>query len=270
VEITSPVENFRTRSRFLLVEGITEPGATVVINTETVTLAGQDGRFASQITLEDGQNRVNVRATDRGGLSGTDSVEVVKVTPPPPVKQDMSSAMTATGILAGLGIIFPIGAAIVAARGRKHRREVLASLTPPAEAAPAPPKEPEIPTAPTQLVEQTPPPLPPPPPPEYYQQAQLAPPPTPPQALPPPEQQDGMTPMPFAGLQAKNTELEVSAGDTDSPMSRPAPQPYTYGHAPPQPAPEQAQAGLRDKRAETEYGAGEIEQAAGPMGRPRQ
>jgi len=187
----------------------------------------------------------------------------------------MGWMMTMSGIFTGLGLIFPMIAGIAAMRSRKHRREVLASMPPPpVPHVPRPQMpEPQIQMAPTRLVQPVPPvmnapqDLPPPPPPDYYQQAQMAPP--TPQMPPPPEQTDGMTPVPFSGLQAKNTELEVSAGDTDSHMSRPAPAPYAYGRAPAQTPPVQ-QTGLRDKRVEAEYGAGEIEQSAAPRGRPRQ
>ena len=61
------VQRATQMGHFFLVQGVTEPGATVTVNTETVAVAG-DGSFKKAVVFtREGWNTIVVRATDPAG-----------------------------------------------------------------------------------------------------------------------------------------------------------------------------------------------------------
>jgi hypothetical protein len=57
---------------FFLVQGLTEPGATVTVNGETVNVGG-DGTFKKAVALtREGWNTIVIRATDPAGNTTED------------------------------------------------------------------------------------------------------------------------------------------------------------------------------------------------------
>ncbi len=71
INITFPLDNSNVRHRMVSVSGQTEPGATIVVNTETVIKVGNDGLFSVPVVMEDGlakrsdYRRFKVRQDDR-------------------------------------------------------------------------------------------------------------------------------------------------------------------------------------------------------------
>jgi hypothetical protein len=61
---------------FFIVQGTTEPGATVTVNGETVEVAG-DGTFKKTVALNrEGWNMIVIKATDPAGNTAEDRKQV--------------------------------------------------------------------------------------------------------------------------------------------------------------------------------------------------
>ncbi len=76
LRITSPTNVPLTYNSVFWINGTTDPGASVTINGEQVTV-NSDGTFTYKATLEDGENVFKVTATDSAGNSATEIVTVL-------------------------------------------------------------------------------------------------------------------------------------------------------------------------------------------------
>ncbi|WP_337954317.1 C25 family cysteine peptidase [Aciduliprofundum sp. MAR08-339] len=76
LKITSPTNVPLTYNSVFWINGTTDPGASVTINGEQVTV-NSDGTFTYKATLEDGENVFKVTATDSAGNSATEIVTVL-------------------------------------------------------------------------------------------------------------------------------------------------------------------------------------------------
>ena len=73
--VASPADNFVTSSNSIMVKGLTEPGATVVVGGFPAT--NVNGVFNINLTLKDGLNQVILKATD---MAGNEQQLVINIT----------------------------------------------------------------------------------------------------------------------------------------------------------------------------------------------
>jgi hypothetical protein len=208
----------RVSQKRLVVSGQTEPFATVVVNGETAFQVGRDGLFSTTVVLEDGENRITVKATDAAGNAATVSRTVIRSAPAGQVaagKGDTSWVNLTAGVLVGIGLAFPVLTYLLAASQGRRRQRVLEvyraaeqerreraallarKLPPPPPASAEPPKEPE--PKPPELPPQAPPEMP---------RAEAAP-------IEGPPKPEEPAPGPKLGLKDKSRDTEVSPDETD-------------------------------------------------------
>lgn len=82
LEIAYPPENLLTNKKELEVSGMTDPTASLTINEKAITIE-QNGSFAFPMILEEGQNIVQFKATNRKGLE-TEIIRLVTLDTLPP------------------------------------------------------------------------------------------------------------------------------------------------------------------------------------------
>lgn len=82
LEIAYPPENFLTNKKELEVSGMTDPTASLTINEKAITIE-QNGSFVFPMVLEEGQNIVQFKATNRKGLE-TEIIRLVTLDTLPP------------------------------------------------------------------------------------------------------------------------------------------------------------------------------------------
>jgi hypothetical protein len=249
--ISSPVDNTTIPHRMITVSGQTEPGATIVVNTETVVQVGIDGLFSVPVVLEDGVNRITVKSMDMSGNGQTASVTVTK---PKSVQttEDVSWALNLTGVLIGIGIALPVATYFITDTRRKTRAKLITEL----EAVERERKEKDALSArmaamPTveRLGKKKAPKAPP----------KEQPPQQPPEMSTPPVPEAPATPeIAKAGLKDKSGTEEVSAEDTEQASKIEAPKAPSAVEAPETPA-QPADATLKDKGTEAEGAAGETD-----------
>jgi hypothetical protein len=128
ISISYPLDNLKIDHRMITVSGQTEPGATIVVNTETIVKVGEDGLFTVPVVLEDGLNRITVKAMDAAGNNETASVTVTKTVAKAETAADLSWTLHLTGILIGIGIALPIATYLITDTRRKARAKVLAEI----------------------------------------------------------------------------------------------------------------------------------------------
>lgn len=66
LEVTEPEDGKTSQDRKIKVSGKTEPGATLYINDQR-TIMSDDGSFASEITLNEGENTLTIKVHDGAG-----------------------------------------------------------------------------------------------------------------------------------------------------------------------------------------------------------
>jgi len=256
VNITFPVDNTKIPHRMITVTGQTEPGATIVVNTETVVQVGIDGLFSVPVVLEDGVNRITVKAIDPAGNNNVASVSVTKPVAKAESKADISWALNLTGLLIGIGIALPIATYLITDSRSKTRAKLLAEL----ESAEQERKDKEAMMArkaamPTverigkKKVPREPPKEQPP------QEA-------PKMSTPPVPEAPAAPELAKAGLKDKSGTEEVSAEDTEQASKMDGPKAPSAVEAPETPA-QPADATLKDKGTEAEGAAGDTEVAEG-------
>lgn len=82
--LANPLPGATIDGSLIVLQGQTDPGAAVVVNGEPV-FVGSDGTFAEELTLQQGLNRILVRATNRFNNSKEEILAVesrVNATPP--------------------------------------------------------------------------------------------------------------------------------------------------------------------------------------------
>jgi hypothetical protein len=126
--LSYPPDGLRTKQRMITVSGQTEPYATVVVNTETLLVAGRDGLFQVPVVLEDGDNRITVTTTDAAGNTLTETVTVTKPVAEAVVAEDLSWVLNLTGLLVGMGIAIPAMTFAVTTGRRRRQAGLLAEL----------------------------------------------------------------------------------------------------------------------------------------------
>jgi hypothetical protein len=143
--ITEPASGLRTSEGSITLRGATDPWCTVSINGEAVTV-DRKGKFAKELSLDEGDNTLVVTSVDMGGNPTTRLVRVVR-----------TGALSMGGseapvLLAGLTIGVVVGVAagfLAAARLRRRRADIAA----PEEPVPGGYDIPEEPRAPGQAVQ---------------------------------------------------------------------------------------------------------------------
>lgn len=77
IEVTSPNngDNIKSNSRSLVVKGKTEGNSKVSINNQ-YALVTQEGEFSSLVRLEEGKNKIEIKATDKAGNETTAELNV--------------------------------------------------------------------------------------------------------------------------------------------------------------------------------------------------
>jgi hypothetical protein len=128
ISISYPLEDIKVDHRMLTVSGQTEPGATIVVNTETIVKVGSDGLFTVPVVLEDGPNRITVRAFDAAGNNDTASVTVTKTVAKAEAAADLSWTLNLTGILIGIGIALPLATYFITSAQRRGRAKLLSEV----------------------------------------------------------------------------------------------------------------------------------------------
>lgn len=86
LELLNMQDGTRVRSDLLVIEGVTEPGATIWLGggSQPITVDGQ-GRFRTQTQLAEGTNKIEVRAVDKAGNATVATRVIDLVTAPPQV-----------------------------------------------------------------------------------------------------------------------------------------------------------------------------------------
>jgi hypothetical protein len=128
IVLSYPTDGLTTKQRMITVSGQTEAYATVIVNTGMMLVTGRDGLFQVPVVLEDGENRVTVRAIDSAGNAETQSVTVMRPAAKAAVKEDLSWALNLTGLLLGMGIAVPLMSAALTGSWRRRREAVLAEV----------------------------------------------------------------------------------------------------------------------------------------------
>jgi DNA-binding beta-propeller fold protein YncE len=82
LEIAYPPENFLTNKKDLEVSGMTDPTASLTINGQTISIE-KNGSFVFPMVLEEGQNVIQLKATNRKGLE-TEIVRLLTLDTLPP------------------------------------------------------------------------------------------------------------------------------------------------------------------------------------------
>jgi hypothetical protein len=264
ISISYPLEGIKVDHRMLTVSGQTEPGATIVVNTETIVKVGEDGLFTVPVVLEDGPNRITVRAIDAAGNNDTASVTITKTVAKAEAAADLSWVLHLSGILIGIGIALPIATYLITDSRRKARGKVMAEF----EAAEQERKEKEAMAARRAALPTV----------ERIGKKRLKepaikkeePPQEPPKMSTPPAAEAPVEPeVAKAGLKDKSGAEEVSPETTEqaSKMEAPkAPSAVEAAEAPKAPS----DATLKDKGTEAEGAAEETELAEGVKKKPRQ
>jgi hypothetical protein len=264
ISISYPLDNTKVDHRMITISGQTESGATIVVNTETIVKIGDDGLFTVPVVLEDGVNRVTVKALDASGNNETASVTVTKTVVAVETAADISWTLNLTGMLIGIGIALPIATYLITDSRRRGRAKVLAEI----DAAEQERKEKEamlarkaaLPTVERIGKRRVKEPAPKP----------EEPPQEPPKMSTPPAAEAPAAPeVAKAGLKDKSGTEEVSPDDTEqaSKMDGPkAPSAVEGAEAPKA----QADTTLKDKGTEAEGAAEETELVEGVKKKPRQ
>lgn len=110
--ISSPVDGLKTKQKTLSVTGDVEPGSTVSVNGNSVSVR-PDGTFIAEVILNDGQNTIVVQVRDKAGNLVTKELTVTKTRPAAPAP-GFIPGFEAVLVLAGIG-------AVVAARWARKR-----------------------------------------------------------------------------------------------------------------------------------------------------
>lgn len=86
LELLNMQDGTRVRSDLLIIEGVTEPGATIWLGggSQPITVDGQ-GRFRTQTKLAEGTNKIEVRSVDKAGNTTIATRVIDLVTAPPQV-----------------------------------------------------------------------------------------------------------------------------------------------------------------------------------------
>ncbi len=86
LELLNMQDGTRVRSDLLVIEGVTEPGATIWLGggSQPITVDGQ-GRFRTQTKLAEGTNKIEVRSVDKAGNTTVATRVIDLVTAPPQV-----------------------------------------------------------------------------------------------------------------------------------------------------------------------------------------
>jgi hypothetical protein len=92
VSISSPIEGATVEQPTVSVSGMTEPGATLVVNGVVVAV-NEDGTFSVEISLVEGETQIVATATDPAGNSASDSVTVTFDSPLDDLAQDLQDAL---------------------------------------------------------------------------------------------------------------------------------------------------------------------------------
>jgi hypothetical protein len=123
IEIVEPLDGFRTQERSVTVVGVSEPGATVLVNGMAVTV-DEFGKFSTSVTLDEGKNTITVKATDAAGNTAPDkTVTVRSVTPAVSEAANMSWLWSVVGVLVALGLGFPLTMLYISMGLRARRKE---------------------------------------------------------------------------------------------------------------------------------------------------
>lgn len=123
LDIVVPLEGFRTQERTVTVMGVTEPGATVLVNDMAVTV-DEFGKFSTSVTLRSGKNTITIKATDAAGNTAPDKTVGVRVVPAKGGEAaGLSWLWTVIGLLVALGIGFPLTMLYITMGLRARRRE---------------------------------------------------------------------------------------------------------------------------------------------------
>ncbi len=100
--ISSPVEGLKTRQKTLSVTGDVEPGSTLSVNGNSVSVR-PDGTFIAEVILNDGQNTIVVQVRDKAGNLATKELIVTKTkaeTPAPAFIPGFEAVLVLAGIFA--------------------------------------------------------------------------------------------------------------------------------------------------------------------------
>jgi hypothetical protein len=119
LELVEPLDGFRTLDAGVLVVGLTEPGAHVTVNDQTV-MVDSFGRFSTTITLNHGKNQITAVAKDDAGNTITKGITVNQVVKPASVTES-GWAWTISGLLVALGIMFPLAMLFITMALRMRR-----------------------------------------------------------------------------------------------------------------------------------------------------
>lgn len=108
LSVIEPLEGFQTNDINLLVSGVTEASANLTVNDSPVTVQ-LDGSFSTTVTLQPGQNRLFINATDPAGNSNMvqRSVLLDQTSPPLTVQNPIQGLMTSDPIVEVSGTTEP-------------------------------------------------------------------------------------------------------------------------------------------------------------------
>lgn len=122
LDVKSPTDNLRTSKFSIIVNGTTEKGAIVKINS--IEVPNKNGTFSDTVFLNDGSNKITVEATDAAGNTATKVRKVFKeaggtadpvtVTSPANGTVVSGSSVTLSGSLNELGILTVNGQRVTA------------------------------------------------------------------------------------------------------------------------------------------------------------
>lgn len=80
LDVVSPIDRLTTSEETLIIEGTTEPEATITINNQEISI-DNEGRFTKSVSLEEGLNTIKITASKKY-RPATTSVRHVLVVPP--------------------------------------------------------------------------------------------------------------------------------------------------------------------------------------------
>lgn len=104
--ITSPVTGLVTSASSVIVSGITEPGASVTVADQAVSV-GAAGSFSTSVSLSEGANAIEVASTDAQDNVARTTVTVMRDTAAPAISQVLSSEglLTSSGLTVIRGMV---------------------------------------------------------------------------------------------------------------------------------------------------------------------
>lgn len=124
LSITEPASSVTTaETSSYCINGLVEPGASVLINGEPATISSMTFEFTGCVNLLSGSNLIEVVASDQAGNTSTREITVAQsalITPTPPMTLPSTLPPAAMFILLGIGILV-IGVGLTLGYSFKHR-----------------------------------------------------------------------------------------------------------------------------------------------------